>query len=326
MLQKNFPTPTKLNTNLPESVDCKSAVKLFFAPDINCQYFRFISPLRNLFNSSPNFYNLYKQTNMKKMLIIMAGMIVLACNNQTDTESKVTFSDLVAGNLKGDISSVEEIPYKVDSAGKMGDMDSCCIEVTDYDVNGNTTKEVRKDSKGTVTGEDVFTRHPNGLFKSDSYTEKGKSGEFDTKIDDKGNYTWAGVIDSNGKADIYYTDITQNEVGEVTGWKQYDKDSVLRQTGESTYDGHFFMGSTTKDSVGNIKNTNTAKRNDKGEQIESSNTTITKDSTTIKVTKYTYESHDEMGNWTHRTTWDDKGKATKMTMRKYTYRNKEVKK
>ena len=259
----------------------------------------------------------------------MASLFVLACNNEKDkeAESKVTFRDLESENLKGDISSAEETPYKTDSTGKIGEMDSCCVSITEYDENGNGIKQVSKDSKGTLSSESVLTRHPNGLFKSISNTAKGKStGGFETKIDDKGVITWAGEIDSNGKAGVYYTSITQNEVGEVTGWKQFDKDSVLRLMGESTYDKHLFMGSTTKDSVGKVKNSSSAKYNDKGEQIEFSNTSVTKDSSTTKVTKYTYDSHDDNGNWTQRTTWDDKGKATKIVKRTYAYRSKEEKK
>jgi hypothetical protein len=211
--------------------------------------------------------------------------------------------------------------------GKMGEMDSCCVSVTEYDEHGNNIKSVRKDSKGNITGESVFTRHPNGLFKSVSNTEKGKNtGGFNTEIDAKWNYILAQGIDSNGKNDDYFTEITQNEVGEVTGFKRYDKDSVLRGSGENVYDKHMFQSSTQKDSVGTVTSTGYSKYNDKGEQIESSFTSITKDSTTTTVTKYTYEAHDEMGNWTHRTTWNDKGMATKMVIRKITYRNKEVKK
>lgn len=266
---------------------------------------------------------------MKKFLIIVAGMFVLACNNGKGKEGEktVTHSDLVADNLKGDISVVEESPYKTDSTGKIGDMDSCCINTTEYDENGNSTKSVRKDSKGNVSSESVTTRHPNGLFKSISNTAKGKStGGFDTKIDDKGNYTWAGEIDSAGKGGVYYTNISQNDVGEVTGWKQYGKDSVYKGEGEAKYDKHMQLSFTFKDSVGVVKNSSTSKYNDKGEEIENSNTNVGKDSTTTTVTKYTYESHDEMGNWTQRTTWNDKGKATKITKRTFTYRKKEEKK
>lgn len=263
---------------------------------------------------------------MKKIFILMTGIFLLSCNSgeEKKTESEVKYSDLESQNLKGDISSVEETPYKTDSTGKIGEMDSCCVSVSDYDENGNSTKSVSKDSKGTLSSESVITHHANGLFKSVANTAKGKStGGFETKIDDKGNYSWAGEIDSNGNGGIYYTNITQNEVGEVTGWKQFDKDSVFRQSGEATYDKHLFMSSTTKDSVGKVKNTNSAKYNDKGEQIENSFTDMTKDTTKTTVTKYTYETHDDMGNWTQRTTWDDKGKATAITKRTFTYRKKE---
>ncbi len=257
----------------------------------------------------------------------MACLFVIACNNKSETENKITYSDLVSENVKGDVSSIEETPYKVDSMGKMGDMDSCCVSITDYDENGNSIKQVSKDSKATITNESVLTRHPNGLFKSISNTEKGKNtGGFETRLDENGNISWAGEIDSNGKGGMYYINIMQNEVGEVTGWKQFDKDSVFRGEGEAKYDKHVQLSFTFKDSVGVVKNSNSFMYNDKGERTESSNTNVGKDSTTTTVTKYTYEAHDEMGNWTHRTTWNDKGIATKMVMRKFTYRNKEVKK
>lgn len=235
----------------------------------------------------------------------------------------MVLSDIASENLKGDISSYEDTPYKTDSTGKIGEMDSCCISINEYNEDGNNVKNISKESNGTTKTETVVSRHPNGAFKSAANTEKGKStGGFDTKIDDKGNYTWAGEIDSNGKGGLYYTNITQTENGLVIGWKQYDKDSVFRQSGENVFENNLQMSFTLKDSTGKIKSTTTNKYNDKNELVEVSNTNITKDSTTTKVTKYTYDNHDEMGNWTQRTTWDDKGKATAITKRKYTYRKK----
>jgi hypothetical protein len=263
---------------------------------------------------------------MKKVLIIMAGMFVLACNSGEEKKAgnEVTFRDTDSENLKGDVSSVEESPYKTDSTGKIGEMDSCCVSITEYDENGNGIKQTSKDSKGTISSESVLTRHPNGKFKSISNTAKGKStGGFEVKIDDKGNVIWAGEIDSNGKGGVYYTNITENEVGEVTGWKQFSKDSVFKAEGKTTYDKHMQLSFEMKDSVGVVKNSSTMKYNDKGELTERSNTNVNKDSTTTTVTKYTYEAHDEMGNWTQRTTWNDKGKATGITKRTITYRKKE---
>lgn len=267
---------------------------------------------------------------MKRIVIFLAALFLLAaCNNSNDksAEKKVKYSDLANDNLKGDIEAIEDTPYQVDSSGKIGAMDSCCIDVTLYDENGNAVKYTSKDSKGTVKNESVFTRHENGLWTGATDTKEGKpSGSMKVTVDDKGNYTIAQTFDSTGKPDIYYTTIGQNEYGQVLGWKQYDKDSVFRQSGESKYEKNLFMGFTGKDSTGKVKSTSSAKYNDKGEQTEFSNTTISKDSTTTKVTKYTYETHDDMGNWTQRTEWNDKGKATKITKRVYTYRKADAKK
>lgn len=267
---------------------------------------------------------------MKKIVIMMAGLFLLAsCNNSGDksADSKVKYSDLANDLLKGDIESIEDTPFQVDSTGKIGAMDSCCIDVTQYDANGNAVKFTSKDSKGTVKSESVFTRHGNGLWTGATDTKDGKpSGSMKVTVDDKGQYTKAQTTDSTGKPDVYYTDITQNEFGQVLSWKEYDKDSVFRQEGQGKYEKSLFMGFTTKDSVGKVKSSSAARYNDKGEQIEFSNTTSTKDTTTTKVTKYTYDTHDDKGNWTQRTEWDDKGKATKITKRVYTYRKEEAKK
>lgn len=267
---------------------------------------------------------------MRKISILLSAIFILAACNSSDKgkpSAKMVMSEIASENLKGDISSIEETPYKTDSTGKIGEMDSCCISLSEFNGDGNAIKNTTKESNGTLKTETVITRHANGSFKSAANTEKGKStGGFDTKIDDKGNYTWAGEIDSTGKGGIYYTEITQNENGSVTGWKQYDKDSVFRQSGESKYDKNLQSSFTLKDSTGKIKSSSTYKYNDKGEQVEVSNTNITKDSTTTTVTKYTYETHDEMGNWTQRTEWNDKGKAVKIIKRNYMYRKNEAKK
>jgi len=262
---------------------------------------------------------------MQKISILLSMIFILAaCNNSAENSStkKVT-SDLTSENLTGGISSYEDTPYKTDSTGKIGAMDSCCVSTSEYDENGNAVKNTSKESSGALKSETVITRHPNGLFKSATTTEKGKTtSSFDTKLDEKGNYTWAQALDSNGKLDIYYTDIIQTEGGMVTGWKQYDKDSVFRQSGEGKYEKNLQTEFSIKDSIGKVKSSSAFKYNDKGEQVEASNTNITKDSTTTTVTKYTYETHDDAGNWTQRTTWNDKGKATAITKRTYTYRKK----
>jgi hypothetical protein len=262
------------------------------------------------------------------MLALVLALFV-GCNNSSTEESKpkMAMSDLALEKLSGEISTIEETPYKTDSTGNIGEMDSCCISVTGYDENGNAIKSTSLDSKGTVKEEGIFERYSNGMWKAAKNTKDGKpSGSFETTQNDKGEYTSAVAYDSTGKLDVYYTSITQNENGQVLTWKQYDKDSVFRQEGESKYENGLQTGFTLKDSVGKIKSTSTSKYNDKGELTETSNSNITKDSTTTTITKYTYESHDEKGNWTQRTTCNDKDKATKIAKRVYMYRKQEEKK
>lgn len=260
---------------------------------------------------------------MKKSTIIIAGLFWLACNNKKETA--VIFSDLRAENINGDVLSFVETPFKADSAGQTGELDSCCIFIAEYDENGNTIKQINRNETGKF--EAVSTRHENGLWESEKMTKNGKSyGYIETQIDDKGQYVGRKAFDTAGKLAFYYTGLTQNEYGQVLTWKRWDKDSVFRMEGESKYDKNLFIERTDKDSTGKIKLTSFAKYNDKGEQIEITKTIVGKDSTVTKFTKYTYDAHDEMGNWTHRTTWNDKGMATKMVMRKFTYRNKEAKK
>lgn len=266
---------------------------------------------------------------MKKFSILPALFLVFtACNNSGEepTAKKEMYSDLVAEGLKGDISSIEEAPYKTDSTGKTGEMDSCCISVSDYDENGNNVKWTSKDSKGTVKESGVITRYENGRWKGQTNTKDGKTTSFETTVDDKGDYNGGHAYDTSGKLEFYYTGLSVNEHGQVLSWKQWDKDSVFRMEGAATYDKYNQTSSTLKDSVGKVKNSNTTKYNDKGEQAEVSNTNVGKDSTTTTVTKYTYETHDDMGNWTQRTTWNDKGKPTKIVKRTYSYRKEEAKK
>lgn len=262
---------------------------------------------------------------MKKLsAVLFIGIFIVACNSGKEKETKMMYSDISQDMLKGDISSITETPYKVDSSGKAGEMDSCCVAVGMVDENGNYVKWTESDSKGKVTSVATYERYDNGMWKGASNTKDGKpSGGMQTKIDENNKYILAEELDSTGKVSNYYTDISQNDYAQVMGWKQYDKDSVFRQQGENTFDSSLITSSTIKDSLGNVKNSSTYKYNDKGEQTEASRTNVTKDSTTTKVTTYTYDAHDDMGNWTQRTEYDDKGKPVKIVKRTYEYRKSE---
>jgi hypothetical protein len=266
---------------------------------------------------------------MKKMILPVLLLALLSCNNNTEEkkEKKDMFSDLVAENLKGDLVSYEEMSYTADSTGKTGEMDSCCVTVMEYDENGNATKWSSKDSKGTVKEYGTITRYDNGLWRGQkNFKDDKTANSFETIMDDKGQYTGGNAYDSAGKLEFYYTGLSQNEQAQILSWKQWDKDSVYRMEGLATYDKYNQTAFTLKDSVGKVKNSTARKFNDKSELIEEADTNMVKDSAVVTVKKYTYDAYDQTGNWTQRTTLDDKGKATKVVKRVYAYRKAEEKK
>lgn len=265
---------------------------------------------------------------MKKIsIVLIAAFIAFSCNEKK--ESAKTFTDWSADNLKGEIQKNVESPYKVDSTGKMGDMDSCCIDVIEYDSTGNIKKVISKDSKGNISREQTFTKYENGLFKEIATTEKGKvTNRVSIQTDNNGKYTTAQEYDSTGKLSSFYKDIHQNEYNQLTSMKQYKPDSTLKSSFETKYDKQIFEGQINKDSSGKEVSKSSAMVDDKGNQIEFTVTntmkdsTTKKDSTTTKVTKYKYDSFDDKGNWTQRTEMDEKGKSTKIVKREITYYKK----
>lgn len=261
---------------------------------------------------------------MKKILwIFSAGLFLLACKDKKQEPEGPKNTDLISQNLKGKVQRLEETPYKVDSTGKIGGMDTCCTSIQEFDEKGYNPKYYSKDSKGNTKEEGTYTRYEGGQMKEMVNTANGKKrNSLTVQIDKDGKYSTAQSYDSTGKMDGYYLDLKENEYGAVTGGKMYNTDSTLKYSFNSDYDKAILMGSRT-DSAGKLLYESKMKVNDKGDAVEMNSTTVTKDSTIHKKETYTYDSSDEQGNWTQRTTYDDKGKATKIVKRTITYYKKE---
>ena len=120
--------------------------------------------------------------------------------------------------------------------------------------------------------------------------------------------------------DENYKDLSENEYGEVLKGTEYKPDNTMKSSFENNYDkdGHF-IGGSGKDSTGKEIFHSTVKLNDKGDAAEETTMTVTKDSTKNETVTYKYDSYDDQGNWTQRTTYNDKGKPTKIVKRTYTY-------
>ncbi len=262
---------------------------------------------------------------MKKLFLAIATTAFLfACNSGEKEAVVAKNSDWYSQNLKGMVQTMEQSSYTPDSTGKIGEMDSCCIDLDEFDEKGYMLKSVSKDSKGTITWENTMEHYEKGQDKSFTTMKDGKlRSTFNIAIDENGKYTSAQSLDSAGKVRFYYTDLTEDEDGNVTSGKGYNPDSTFSSSFASEYKNGESVSNTSTDSTGKVTFSSKSELNDKGYVAKRTSTRVGKDSTTITVVTYTYDSFDETGNWTQRTTYDDKGKATKVDKRTYTYFKKE---
>lgn len=262
---------------------------------------------------------------MKKLLLVLAtGMVIYSCNNGTKEAETAKNNDWTAQNLKGMVQSVEETTYTPDSTGKVGEMDSCCISTDQFDKNGYVTTTTKKDSKGTISEQTTLERWDKGQIKKVTNTKGGKmTNGFAIQVDKDGKYTGAQELDSAGKVTFYYTGITEDDYGAVTGGARHKADSTLDGSFKNSYNKGLQTGGSYTDSSGKEVYTSKSELNDKGDVAKTSATDVGKDSTTTTVKTFKYDSYDEQGNWTQRTTYNEKGKATKVVKRAYTYYKKD---
>jgi len=257
-------------------------------------------------------------------LILFSGTIMLSCNDGAKETEVAKNSDWTAQNIKGMVQTMESTDYTPDSTGKTGAMDSCCITVDEYDKNGYISATTKKDSKGTITEHTTMVHYDKGQMKSITTTKNGKpfSG-FEIQIDKDGKYTAGQETDSVGKTTFFYTGLKEDDYSAVTTGTRHKADSTVDGVFENDYVKGMQVAGRYKDSSGKEVYNSKSELNDKGEIAKTAEMNVTKDSTTNKVTTYKYDGYDETGNWTRRTTYDDKGKATKVVKRAYTYYKKD---
>ena len=256
---------------------------------------------------------------MKKILFFfLAVLFLISCNEKKQEVSKN--ADVLVDNLKGKVEQTTETDYKVDSSGKMGEQDSCCIVNAKYDEKGYILSYSSEDKNGANKESEVFTHNDNGTMKSIKNTKNGKPvSSISIQTDKDGKYTTAQESDSMNKLSSYYTDLSENDYGQLTSLRKFKADSTLESSMTSTYDKQIFKGNEVKDSVGKVTYSSTVKLDDKNNVIERATKTVTKDSTINKVITYKYTSFDDKGNWTERTETDENGRPVKVTKREITY-------
>jgi len=257
---------------------------------------------------------------MKKLLVLVSAISLLAaCNNSTKVESASVAknSDLTQSNLKGRVQHYDETSYTVDSLGN-NKADSLS-NMSDFDEKGYQTKYSTKDQAGKIHQEDVAKHDDQGNFTEMTTTKDGKQ-TYKLVVESKdGKYTGGKTYDSTGKQDSYFTDLQTNEYGIVYSGKQHFVDGRVKATWDNKFDGHTYVSGTSTDSTGKTDYTGSVKVNDKGDAIEEESTTTEKGTTKTEKLTFKYDSYDDAGNWTQRTTYNEKGKPTKIVKRSFTY-------
>jgi hypothetical protein len=261
------------------------------------------------------------------LLTLTLALFISACNQKqpASTVSNAA-SDLAGENLKGNVTQVETDSYKIDSMGKTGPLDEKNIEK--FDSAGYTVSFISMNGKDSIKSQGSFQHNASGLLTNMQTTgaKNEKKSSMIIEFDSSGKYSLAKSYDSTGKMDVYYTDITTNIFGQVTGAKGYHADSTLKMTFSNNFDSVYYIGGNAKDSLGKITYSGKIILNDKKDQAKLDETTVTTDPKTKKdtakntSTTFTYDSWDNHGNWTQQTSINEKGKPAKIIKRIIIYK------
>jgi len=251
---------------------------------------------------------------MKSVVMALLAVSLIACNSNQPRKN----TDLIQQNLKGKVQILEERTTNFDSSGK-AKADST-VGISGYNAEGYNTTYTAKDSSGKITLSQTISHNSDGTTSEVKGTKDGKQTfRVTIETDGKGNYTTAKSYDSTDKQDSYYSDLKTNEYGITYAGKQHFMSGKIKSTFDMKYEGPNFVGGLATDSTGKPSYQGTVKLNEKGDAMEEHYTSREKDSTITKDLMYKYDSYDDKGNWTQRTTTDAKGKQTSIVKRTFTY-------
>lgn len=262
-----------------------------------------------------------------KLLPIVLILTVFSCNQKPPaTETPKAVSDWTGENLKGNPTQVESDTYNIDSTGKTGPLDE--KNIYKYDSTGYAISNVIMNGKDSVKTQTIFMHGADGYMTSMETTggKNEKKYSLTIQYSGPGKYKGAKAYDSTGKMDVYYTDLTSNSFGMVTGGKGYHPDSVLKMSFVNEFDSVYYIGGSSKDSLGKTTYSGKQTLNDKKDVVKLEEMTVTmdpktkKDSTKSTITTYTYDGWDSHGNWTQQTSINEKGKPTKIIKRIIVYK------
>jgi hypothetical protein len=156
-------------------------------------------------------------------------------------------------------------------------------------------------------------------MKEMNKSKEGKQiSRFTAEVDKSGNYTSGKNYDSTNNQDSYLADLKTNEYGIVYSGKEYFMNGKIKNTWDAKYEGSNFVGFTATDSLGKTSQ-GAVKLNEKGDAIKENYSYYEKDSLIAKNYTYKYDSYDDKGNWTLRSTYDEKEKKESIVKRVFAY-------
>lgn len=258
---------------------------------------------------------------MKKVfLFLIATSFLTACNNSGDKKAEAPKNtDLLNQNLKGKVKSYDETTTNIDSTG--ASKPDSTVSSSMFDEKGYQNEYIVKDLEGKTKRTQTITHYENGQTKEViSKNGDGKmTNRWDIVLDSSGKYSMANVHDSTDKVTSTWKELAENEYGQVSKGTEYKEDGSVKSSFENTFDGPIYTGGWGKDSTGKETFRSTVKLNDKKDPSEETTMTVSKDGTKNEKKTFTYDSFDEKGNWTQRTTLNEQGKPTKITKRTFVY-------
>jgi hypothetical protein len=267
---------------------------------------------------------------MKKLPLLFAlPLLVYSCSEgepkaEETTEVAETVemirSDLTNEHLMGEIKSFEQMPYTPSEDGSIGEMDSCCIVIEEYDENGFMAMKPEKNMAGETTEVGVTERTETGSYSSFTRTANGTE-VFKRVVyrDDEGKSVKAVDTDSTGQVTRVHTPDEMNEYEQPVKGKSFLEDSTYVGTWSWQYIDGQRVGQAWVDSAGVQWIDRVGEVNDKGWLSKAVDTRMNETGEEVTVVEtYTYDSMDDMGNWTQRTELND-GKPVEVLKRSYTY-------
>jgi hypothetical protein len=251
---------------------------------------------------------------MKKLLLFfIVSATFIACKDNQHRKN----TGIIQQNLKGKVQTLTEITINLDSSGNA--KSDSTFKISEFTTDGYITTVTSKDSSGKIIQIQTLVLNADGTMKEMNKSKEGKQiSRFTAEVDKSGNYTSGKNYDSTNNQDSYLADLKTNEYGIVYSGKEYFMNGKIKNTWDAKYEGPNFVGFTATDSLGKTSQ-GAVKLNEKGDAIKENYSYYEKDSLIAKNYTYKYDSYDDKGNWTLRSTYDEKEKKESIVKRVFAY-------